>query len=234
MRKKAVFFDLGGTLLRMRRDGICRTVLAEEGYSTTTERIHSAYANAESSWLKRYGYRKLAPEKSVESYRRLDAMAFRRIFPYAPPGDAYRISSLIRKRWPELDHRFPTKLYPDAEPTLDLLKDSGYKLGLVSNAPPGTLELVKRMGLQRYMSNFVISGDVGVSKPNPEIFRFALRNAEVMPSEAVHVGDVYEADVVGADDAGMTGVLIARDSLSRRYPCPTIRNLGEVFRFLNS
>lgn len=232
LAKRAVFFDLGGTLLVMRRDRIFRSVLAAEGYSSTVDRIHGAYAEAESSWLKRYGYRRLAPDKSVESYRRLDAMAFRRIFPRAPRSEAVRMSRLMREKWPKAEGKFPPRLYRDAEPTLERLSRQGYELGLISNAPPGTIDVVRRLGLDRYMSSCVISGDVGVSKPNPEIFRVALQRCDVKASESVHVGDVYEADIVGARNAGLTGILVDRAGSSPSYECPVIRTLLDIFPLL--
>lgn len=233
MTKKAVLFDLGGTLLVMRRDRIFRKVLSQEGYRASVAKIHSAYAVVESAWLKRYGYRNLSPEKSMESYRRLDAMAFRQIFPRAPPKEALRMSRLLRKRWPEIGKTVPPKLYPDVEPTLGRLKRRGISLALVSNAPPDTMDLVESLGLQRYFQQFVISGVVGVSKPNPEIFRLALSSVGAGPSETMHVGDVYEADVVGARNAGIMGILIDRDGSARSYDCPQIRSLEGVFQYLS-
>ncbi len=232
MAKKAVFFDLGGTLLVMRRDRIFRRVLAEAGYRASVAKIHSAYTVVESAWLRKYGYRNLSPEKSMESYRRLDAMAFRRIFPRAPQKEALRMSRLLRQRWPELGEKFPPRLYPDVEPTLARLKRKGLRLALVSNAPPDTIDVIEALGLRRYMKHFVVSGVVGVSKPNPEIFTIALAEVGVRPSDAVHVGDVYEADVVGAGNAGIMGILIDRDGSAPEFDSPKIKSLQQVFEFL--
>ncbi|HYC12004.1 MAG TPA: HAD family hydrolase [Nitrososphaerales archaeon] len=232
MAKRAVFFDLGGTLLVMRRDRIFRTVLAQEGYPLGIDRIHAAYSEAESSWLKRHGHRNLGPERSVESYRRLDGSAFREIYPDAPRSEVFRVSRLIRERWPELEGRFPPRLYRDVVPALDRLRRQGYHLGLVSNGPPETVLTIRKLGLDHYMTNVVISGDVGVSKPDPAIFEAAMKNAGVGPSDTLHVGDVYEADVVGAKRAGITGVLIDRNGPSRSYDCRTIRTLQDIFPLL--
>ncbi len=216
----------------MRRDRIFKRILHDEGYEASVERIHASYARAESAWLKRYGYRRLSPEKSVESYRRLDAMAFRGAFPEAPKPEAARLSKLMRRRWAELERDFPLRLYPDAEPTLRRLKRQRLRLGLVSNAPPDTGDVVLRLGLGRFLDCAVISGEVGVSKPNPEIFRIALSRTGVPPSQAIHVGDVYEADIVGAAAAGMTGILLDRDGSAPKFDCPTVSGLRGVFDFL--
>ncbi len=232
MKTRAVFFDLGGTLLVMRRDRIYRRVLLEEGRDTPIERIHSAYVDAEAWWLSFYSSKVLTPEQTDEAYRILDQKVFSTLYPDESESEALRVSKLVRKRWPELESEVPLALYPDSEPTLISLKGAGYSLGLISNAPADTGRVVEALGLTRYLRTVVISGSVGYSKPNPEIFRIALREAGVGPGEAVHVGDVYESDVIGARNAGVEGILIDRDGSHADLDCPRLRTLAEVHSYL--
>ena len=229
---KAVFFDLSGTLLVMRRDKILRKVLAELQMEVSLESVHSAYVKVESSWLSVYGNRAITLEETEEAYRQKDAQVFLRLFPDATSKDAERISSAARKRWPELEKTVPPVLYPDAQPTLKRLSEDGYSLGLVSNAPPETAKVVESLGLQRYVRSVVTSGVVGYSKPHSEIFRIAMRKAGVEPQQTVHVGDVFESDIVGAWNAGITGILIDRDDSQVGVDCPRIRDLNEIYRFI--
>ena len=232
MKTRAVFFDLGGTLLVMRRDRIFRRVLQEKGRLASLEEIHSAYVRAEPSWLNFYGARVLNASETEEAYRVLDQRVFEALYPEESGAEALRISRLVRKRWPELETEIPLALYPDVEPTLAKLVGDGYLLGLISNAPADTLKAVRALGLTKYLQTVVISGVVGYSKPNPEIFRIALREAGVEAAEAVHVGDLYEADVVGARNAGVEGVLIDRDGSQPGADCPRIRVLPDVYRYV--
>ncbi|MDG6914112.1 MAG: HAD-IA family hydrolase [Nitrososphaerota archaeon] len=232
MKKKAVFFDFGGTLLVMRRDRIISRILTHNGYTATPDEVRSAYFAVEPGWLIAYGRLKLTPDESEESYRQLDALVFRRLFPGSPDVEVDRMSRLMRKLWPEVQGTIPLELYPDAEPTLRRLSDTGFKLALVSNAPPDVAETVSDLGLGRYFSVVVISGIAGVSKPNPDIFRIALRATGTQPGEAIHVGDLYEADVEGARNAGVTGILIDRDGNYGEVDCPRITGLEGVFDFL--
>lgn len=232
MTRRAVFFDLGGTLLVMRRDRIISIILKGAGYQASPEDVHSAYFKVEPTWLLAYGNRSTTPDEAEESYRELDAMVFNSLFPGHAEEEAGRVSSLMRKMWPSVQQTIPLELYPDVEPTLRKLRDDGYRLGLVSNAPPDTVETIESLGLPRYIPTIVVSGVVGVSKPNPEIFRIALRGAGVKSGEAVHVGDLYDADVQGARNAGIRGVLIDRDSNYGRVDCPKICGLQEVYDFL--
>jgi len=80
----------------------------------------------------------------------------------------------------------------------------------------------------------VTSGEVGRPKPAQEIFDAALALAGVAPSEAVHVGDSLEHDVLGAWAAGIPAVLLRRDAegetaLPAGPPAPpVIRTLDEL------
>ncbi len=232
MKIKAVFFDLGGTLLIMRRDRIFKKVLHEQDLEADLEKVHQAYLKVESWWLATYGKLEMSPEQTTEAYRDLDAKVFLAIFPESPAARADDVSRVLRARWPEVEKTVPLELYADAVPTLDRLKDDGYVLALVSNAPPDTKAAVDALGLGLYLDPIIISGLVGFSKPNPEIFRIALREADVTPEQTVHVGDLYDSDVVGARNAGILGVLLDRDGSQTSTDSPRIRSLDEVYRFL--
>jgi HAD superfamily hydrolase (TIGR01549 family) len=225
---RAVFFDLGGTLLVMRRDRIISKILSDAGYPVGESQVHYAYIQAEPSWLSIYGERTMTGDETEEAYRQLDAMIFRLLFPDRGPEEVDRVSGLTRGQWPVVEKTVPLELYPDAIPTLERLRDDHYILGLISNAPPDTVKAIQSLGLPRYLPIIVVSGVVGVSKPNPEIFRIALGEAGVGPAEAAHVGDIYEADVLGARNAGMKGLLIDRDGLQAARDCPRMRSLSEI------
>ena len=232
MAVTTVFFDLGGTLLIMRRDRIISLILREEGYAVDAEQVHSAYFRVEPSWLEEYGGKRMTGEETEEAYRRLDAMIFRLLFPRSTGTETERVSALMRRGWSRVEKSVPLELYPDVLPTLEALRSQGYSLGLVSNAPPDTMKVVEKLGLTKYFPVVLVSGVVGVSKPNPEIFRMALARAGARPESAVHVGDVYEADVVGARNAGIKGILLDRIGAHPQPDCPRIKSLSEIYPHL--
>jgi HAD superfamily hydrolase (TIGR01549 family) len=232
LRTRAVFFDLGGTLMVMRRDRIISRILSDAGYPTEPARVHSAYFKAEPSWIAFYGERRMTGEDTEEAYRQLDVRIIRILFPGRPAKEVDRLSRLTRRQWPMVAKSVPLELYPDATPTLGRLKAEGYILGLISNAPPDTTKAIESLGLPRYLPIIIVSGVVGVSKPNPEIFRIALREAKVEAAEAAHIGDVYEADVLGARNAGMTAVLIDRDGSQASHDCPRVRSLTGIYPYI--
>ena len=99
---------------------------------------------------------------------------------------------------------------PEVLSTLQTLKSEGYRMGLVSNL---TLRAdlmradLQRWGLMDLLDASVFSSEVGVRKPDPRIFREALRRVGTEPAETVFVGDRLYDDVSGAQAVGMRGVL---------------------------
>jgi len=217
----------------MRRDRVLQRVLAERGREVSLERVHSAYSRIESRWLLSYGNRAISPEETNEAYRQKDNQVLRDLFPEVSHEEAEGLSKAAREGWVRLERDLPPELYPDAEPLLRRLRTDGYRLALVSNAPSDTLAIIDALGLRRFMGSVVVSGVVGFSKPHPEIFRTALRETGTEAGETVHVGDVYESDIVGARSAGIEGILIDRDGGQPRPDCPSITSLDEVYRYLS-
>jgi HAD superfamily hydrolase (TIGR01549 family) len=94
-------------------------------------------------------------------------------------------------------------LFPDALSTLAALKERGYLLGVVTNRSYGGplfREDVEAMGLLDYFeyTHMAISADLGICKPNPDIFKYALNSLDAAPEETAMVGDNLRADIAGA------------------------------------
>jgi putative hydrolase of the HAD superfamily len=93
---------------------------------------------------------------------------------------------------------------------LDSLRTRGIKTGVVANAWPDPGRLLRRdaevLGLADLLDVMVFSDEVGVRKPQPEIFLHALHALGVEPEDAVFVGDGLDTDVQGAARVGMSTV----------------------------
>lgn len=100
---------------------------------------------------------------------------------------------------------------PEAIETLKSLSDK--TLAIVSNFdhPPGVHSMIDRHGLRDFFDSIVISGEVGVKKPDPRIFSFAL--GDLNPAEVAYVGDTQE-DMQAARAAGLNPVLIHREDVA--------------------
>ncbi|MCP8321903.1 MAG: HAD family hydrolase [archaeon] len=124
---------------------------------------------------------------------------------------------------------FKVELIPGVEKILELLNVK-YRLAIISNATSNVpREAMKRFGLEKYFDSIVISRDIGIRKPDPEIFNFTLKNLGIKSDEAVHVGDSLEYDVRGAKNAGMRAVWIKRNNEEENIqPDYTIHSLQEL------
>ena len=126
--------------------------------------------------------------------------------------------------------------YPEASEVLNRLQQQ-YQLGLITNgAPDIQRDKLTRSGLGTSFEVVVISGEVGVGKPDPGIFREALDRAGVSADAAVMIGNILDHDVAGAKGVGMRGVWVNRHA---QRPAPgaaldaevtDLRGLDDVLR----
>jgi len=101
-------------------------------------------------------------------------------------------------------------VYPDAEPALQLLKKT-YRLGLLTNGAPGVqLPKIDGSGLGHYFDVTIISGEIGIGKPDPRIFKHTIDRLDVTADETVMVGDSLERDIIGAQQAEIRPIWISR------------------------
>lgn len=101
--------------------------------------------------------------------------------------------------------------YPDAVPALSGLRDRGLSLVAVSNWDCSLPRVLDGCGLGELLDGTITSAEAGSRKPDPKIFEQALELAGCDASDALHVGDTAEEDVVGARAAGIRPLLIDRD-----------------------
>lgn len=124
-------------------------------------------------------------------------------------------------------------LFPDVEETLKGLRSRGYRLGIISNWDSRLFRICDSLGLTSMVEFIVASAPEGVEKPDPRLFQIALARAGTTAEGAVHVGDDYLADVVGARRAGLQPFLLDRD---KGAPPPkavtTISSLTELLDIL--
>lgn len=107
-------------------------------------------------------------------------------------------------------------LYDDALPALKLLRDAGVRQGILSNNIPELERNCELLGLDEFMSVVLSSAVTGFEKPHPESYRRAVCAAPGR-RDVWMVGDSYEADVSGAEQAGLNAILIRRaDSRAQR------------------
>lgn len=132
--------------------------------------------------------------------------------------------------------RSPTsyRVFPEVPDTLQALRDRGCTLAIVSNWDWHLPALCRDLNLTPYFDAIITSARVGRAKPHPQIFHTALSKTSADPARTLHVGDSYDADVVGAQGAGIAGVLVDRTGTARTDGHLTIQRLDELLPLLDS
>ena len=125
--------------------------------------------------------------------------------------------------------------YPDAEPTLAALKHQGFKLGVIANQNPGTEQRLAEWNLLQFFDVIAASAELGVAKPDPTIFQWALKQTGCTARNAVMIGDRMDNDIAPANRLGMHTVRLLRGlgayhtpQSSDEQPEYTIRSLTEL------
>jgi putative hydrolase of the HAD superfamily len=124
------------------------------------------------------------------------------------------------------------QLYPEVPLTLAALRRAGLKLAIVSNFDTRLLPVCAGLGLLPAVDVVVIAAEAGAAKPDAAIFRAALRHFDARPDQAVHVGDSWSEDALGATAAGLRAVHLQRKghTLAAGLPpeVPVITDLSEL------
>ena len=124
-----------------------------------------------------------------------------------------------------------TRPYPETIDVLNALKAKGIKLGLISNSPAFSTEVVlEKFAIDKILDAVVLSCCNGALKQSGELLKKALELLKAKPEEALMVGDSIETDMEGARLVGVEGILI--DRLGKRDWPKKIRNLKEIENFL--
>ena len=125
------------------------------------------------------------------------------------------------------------RLFDDVPDLLAAAARARVPLGLVTNGASDTQRgKLNAMDLERRFDAIVISGEIGVAKPDPAVFEVALSGLGMPRDDVWHVGDSPGIDVAGAKDAGLKAVWINRSGrpLGEGEPEPhmEIRSLAEL------
>lgn len=111
-------------------------------------------------------------------------------------------------------------------------------LGVITNGPTKhQWDKINTLGLTQYIpkENIFVSGQLGVSKPQKEIFTYACRHIGVSTEESCFVGDTFQNDIIGAKNAGMKAVWFQRrktEVFSNIQPGRTVNTEAELFQVL--
>jgi len=113
-------------------------------------------------------------------------------------------------------------------PSLSRLRGSGVRLAAVSNSNGTLRRLFDRLGFTPFFEVILDSQVEGIEKPDPRVFHLALEKLGAPAGDALHAGDFYHVDVVGARAAGIRPVLVDEAGLYPDADCPRVSSLAQL------
>lgn len=192
MSLRALLFDYGGTLDAPGMPWVERflDIYQLEGLAESTDRIRAAFGHAT-----RCAY----ADSSVATFGLEQTVAFHvdrqlEFLEHPEGGLATAVTA-----------RFVRAARADLARSRDVLGrlHARFTLGVISNFYGNVHILLEEAGIAPLLSAIVDSNRVGVSKPDPAIFRLALERLDCSPDDAMYVGDSFEKDIAGAHVAGL-------------------------------
>jgi len=107
------------------------------------------------------------------------------------------------------------KIDPETLPLLEMLKTKK-TIALITNFdhPPYIYSVLSKYKLVKYFEFITISGEIGIKKPDPQIFHLTLKKIGLESDKVVFIGDSKE-DIEGANNANIRPILIQRQSSKR-------------------
>lgn len=229
---KAVFFDLYQTLLCYNppREEIQSQLLKESGIDMTPKELMYPITSADEFIHQEHSRLSLSKRNDDEKkalWGKYQAIVLKE-------AGIEPTKELIVHILGKMQHiKFEPALYEDVLPALNRLKDKGMPLGLISNVDNDITEILTKLGLMPFLKVVITSLELGYHKPQPEIFKEAVKQAGVQPQEAIYVGDQYRIDVLGAKQTGMLGILIDRGGYFKEdIEEPKIRSLNQLSEHL--
>lgn len=233
MTVEMVFFDAGGTLLDPHPSfsEVFSSTCRAAGYDISTTRVEEVQEKIAPHLTELIDEIDLphAPSLSEEASRTFWTFTYRRFLAELGVKD----EDMTRKLYERFSSFESYRLYEDVKPTLDAVEAAGYRIGLISNFDSWLEEMLLEMEVGHIFEPSIISGNVGVEKPDPAIYRIAVERAGVQPEVCVHIGDSPRTDMEPASDVGITPVLIDR---ADRYPhsrYARIRDLTELLPLIS-
>jgi len=217
---KAVFFDAVGTLFYLTKTvGDHYALIAKEiGLNLDAKKLDAAF---HSVWAQ------MPPREAIHGPRENDDKDWwRELTDHVLREAAPDVGELDRDNFFEVAYEHFAEsgvweLYPEV---VDVLKQlhRRFQLAIVSNFDGRLRVILERLGISKYFGHVFVSSEIGADKPDPEIFRRALKFLNLQPRNVLHVGDDPERDWRAATEAGLGIFQLDRSKNSLRDLIPLL------------
>ena len=213
---RAVAFDVNGTLVRILTDDGMEQIFRSIGHFLTYQGIDLHRHQVRDLYFE---HMKEQRQASPEEHPEFDAVGIWRSilqahlteFTRALPAEKLEQLPLFLAEMYRGISRCRLRLHPHVREVLDVLRER-YPLAVVTDAQSAYARAeLHKVGLLDYFDPIVVSGDHGYRKPDRRLFQFALDGMGVAAEHALYVGNDMHRDIFGAQEAGMTTVMVESD-----------------------
>jgi putative hydrolase of the HAD superfamily len=213
-RLKAIFFDAVGTLFYLSKTvGDHYALVGKEvGLTLDAQQLDQAFFTA---------WKRVPPRAAIDEPRKNDDKGWWR-----------QIVNLVLDqvapslREPDRDNFFEVayehfaeagvwELYPEVLDVLEKLEPR-FQLAVISNFDGRLRFILGHLGISKFFAHVFVSSEIGADKPDPKIFRRALKIVQVEPNQVLHVGDDAERDWKAAAVTGLSVFKLDREKGSLR------------------
>ncbi len=230
MRVRAVLFDAGNTLIRVRGSVGAVYARVARRYGVTADpavldaRFREAFRRRKDGFLAA-----VARPHSADRERRWWRDLVQEVFWNADgwEGLQQRFEPFFSELYAVFAETDPWEVFPDVAPCLDALSARGVAAAVVSNWDSRLVPVLDGLGLAPRLRFVLTSAEFGAEKPDPAIFHAACQRLGAEPAEVVHVGDLVRDDWKGARSSGLGAVLLDRGGTAPGIT-PRIRTLADL------
>jgi putative hydrolase of the HAD superfamily len=211
---KAVFFDAVGTLFRLTKTvgDHYAYVGGEVGLDLDPQALERAFHAA---------WKKMPQRAAIDGPRENDDKGWWRelvdlvLDQVAPSLGEFDRDNFFEIAYEHFAEAGVWELYPEVPGVLEQLQPR-FELAVISNFDGRLRLILQHLGISKFFSQVFISSELGADKPDPEIYRRALRLMKLKPNEALHVGNDPKRDWEAASAAGLSIFRLERPRNSLR------------------
>jgi len=211
---KAIFFDAVGTLFRLTKTvgDHYAYVGSEVGLDLDAQNLERAFHTAWKQMPERAAINGPRENDDKGWWRELVNRVLEQVAPSLGEFDRDNFFEIAYEHFAEAG---VWELYPEVPDVLEKLQ-SQFQLAVVSNFDGRLRFILEHVGISKYFVHVFVSSELGADKPDPEIFRRALRLMKLNPNEVLHVGDDPKRDWEGATAAALSIFRLDRPKNSLR------------------
>jgi putative hydrolase of the HAD superfamily len=234
---RAILFDAAGTVFHLTKTvgDHYAYVSREVGLNLDAQQLERAFHAAWQQMPRRPAIDGPRENDDKDWWRALVGRVFDQVAPSLSEFDRDNFFEVAYEHFAEAG---VWKLYPEVLEVLEQLRER-FQLAVISNFDGRLRFILQNLGISKYFAHVFISSELGADKPDPEIFRRALKVMHLDANEVLHVGDDAEKDWKAAAAVGLLVFRLDRPRNSLRdlpswvgrdsNPEPTPKDFGAAF-----